>query len=1128
MTTESSNVDDGNPSKVMMADGGQSMHQTESTCDASGGSESECSAEHLALIQTDLKVKNHRLQGSAKTVELESTAPPPPPAPPSPPPPPPPPGEDASIGTVKPESTGKDASTGKNTSTGEKKEKKKESTGDDASDELAKMTGTTIADTDRSHDHCKKLLSITDTDALTKCSCNASSIVKLPSHEKCPSACPFTQAVEGESCFKLCVWGDACPDFHMARKFASTRVMECVPTCGKNVSDQIPGCLTCADFGKCATCIDGFKLGKDGKSCDHIPSTTMVVVWNVVYVLLGIVILFLVALTCVRPTVNPINWGYCLDYMQRCLPSHVDHSSGTPMWSPHPVFKTNLAKTPIGGVGTMLMFRFLIFATVCTLVLTLAVGITFETSTYDTEMEEASNVKACPTLASESNATLLAEIAGLKSRLSLLEEIGKQVEVDTSLLDFNASDTLHLEFDASRPWALGAAKAAKDDPTKSTAENLRDRVNKSAKLDSASLLKLRRQMFWVLGSMYILLIAGAWAFGWHILKVGQEFDDANSTMKDFALSVTGLPHDLRDPQLLEEYLKSHFGNTVVGVSIAYDYNSEHSELVEAAIDSWLLEEETKHPLVFVEDDAAAQQIAKVDTTPEPSPEDESTLKKVATFKYVDGLILGEDEEGLRRPEILTAEQEQEVINMLKDVKCSGKAYAVFSTQKAVEEIMAAAQLTLPLFDFHGMPYKIKLSEVWSEPEDIQWWYHCCDMGWNWKIPMALLICLVTMIIYFVSLIPLVKVYMGMTAVPGAQVNFLNEILLGALPGIGGAVMCIAVDLCSEWVGYHERDRRDVVVGLGAFALTCVTVVGDLYLTLQIAQGSSMDSAFAGSMVSFDAQLARELYGMLVPAYILCVAVVPTLAETNIPYFLFGYIVKTRPVPRRMAEKTMKVSPFENIYRYSDTISGICAMWTILFFISPKDWQAMSGCVLMVALQYSFSQWMMLRFYARMSNNSERLAWHGLHWWGVPLCMLFAAALMWGVQAEVLPYGTARYGFPTHFLVYFLGLKMIKRFIPERDSRDDTYTEVASILAAKGDYATMFNTNPIHCLKMKYLSSAGARYSSGIVPWALGKEHLQQGAPYLVKKQTPFCRALFGDCSWCKHRCGSCCGKKSES
>jgi hypothetical protein len=114
--------------------------------------------------------------------------------------------------------------------------------------------------------------------------------------------------------------------------------------------------------------------------------------------------------------------------------------------------------------------------------------------------------------------------------------------------------------------------------------------------------------------------------------------------------------------------------------------------------------------------------------------------------------------------------------------------------------------------------------------------------------------------------------------------------------------------------------------------------------------------------------------------------------------------------------------------------------------------------------------------------------------------------MYGVQGGLLPWGTARFGFPIHFAIYFLGLKMVKDKIPQPISRDDTYTEVVAELASKGDYATMFNTNPIHCLRLRHL---GKSKTCDIVPWTLGKEHLQQGAPKYVTKPVGFFSELLG-------------------
>lgn len=1045
--------------------------------------------------------------------------------------------------------------------------------------------------TDRHHDHCSKLLTSTDTDTLTKCSCNQTSIVKLHQGETCPSTCPFTQGIIGEPCFKLCVWGDACPDFHAARKFASTRVMECVPTCGKNETDHIPGCIECADFGKCAVCTDGFLLSEDGTRCDVQMSFGMKAFWGGLFFIVAIVALFLFCLTCCDSKVNVLNYQHAQGFMRRCLPSFIDDSSGRPVWSSRRVWKTNVLTEPVNGLGTMLMFRFLVFVTLCSLLLTFVVGITIDSSTYEKRVEKAANTADCPLLPSEINASLPSEINASfldhsphgVNPSSILRRIGNVGLVKTQLTKTNHTEPQDLRQD----WHEGKSGAGRGQntephdvmhlakhnlsatthvphvphpsshilswsdynqdvdplaiagylrtelnlvdltgldlndnsiqgieldlnkdpspPDKSVpgmidAAKVREKTDHAAEMDTKSLTRLRCRMFWVLGALYIVFLVSSWRFGWHILKTSLEYDDQNSSMKDFSLCIEGLPPDFREPEKLEEYLKSYFSCTVIGISIAFDY-SDYADLVDVAIDDWLLQVETERPLLSAD---AEPETRTSSAAEDPSKKVTSRRMSSSLFK-VDSLLLGASGDELKTLGTLTGEQKAEVVKMCQEIECSGKAYAVLKTQTGVTSILATAKMSTPLFSYNGAQYKLTLDEVWSEPEDIKWEYHVKSKH-QWRIPVGILICLATMVLYLTSLIPLVKVYINMAMVPGVQVSTLNELLLGVLPAIGGAVMCLAVDQVSEWIGYHERDRRDVIVGFGAFVLTCVTVVGDLYLTLQIAQGSSLDDAFNGSPVPFDRILADELFACVIPSYIICVAIAPTLAETFIPLFLFGYLVKNRPLPRRTSEKFMKVTPFETCYRYSDTLSGMCAMWTILFFLSPLSWKTLLGCSIMIVLQFLFSTWQMLRFYCRQTCNFDRLAWHGLHWWSVPLCMLFAACLMYGVQGGLLPWGTARFGFPIHFAIYCLGLKMVKDKIPQPISRDDTYTEVVTELASKGDYATMFNTNPIHCLRLRHL---GKSKKCDIVPWTVGKEHLQQGAPKYVTKPVGFFSELLG-------------------
>merc|ERR1719235_400742 len=172
-------------------------------------------------------------------------------------------------------------------------------------------------------------------------------------------------------------------------------------------------------------------------------------------------------------------------------------------------------------------------------------------------------------------------------------------------------------------------------------------------------------------------------------------------------------------------------------------------------------------------------------------------------------------------------------------------------------------------------------------------------------------------------------------------------------------------------------------------------------------------------------MAHELFGCVVPAYVLCVAVIPTLVEVNLPKYLFATLAKTRPLPRRLTEKSAALCPFESCFRYSDLLSGICAMWSMLFFLDTKVWQTMGFCLLLVFLHHVYSKWHYLRAYGSVKNNSERLAWHALHWWCVPVTMLVVAAVLHGMMAGVIPQGSARVGAIVHLVVFFLGLKLIQ-------------------------------------------------------------------------------------------------------
>merc|ERR1719235_1993648 len=107
-----------------------------------------------------------------------------------------------------------------------------------------------------------------------------------------------------------------------------------------------------------------------------------------------------------------------------------------------------------------------------------------------------------------------------------------------------------------------------------------------------------------------------------------------------------------------------------------------------------------------------------------------------------------------------------------------------------------------------------------------------------------------------------------------------------------------------------------------------------------------------------------------------------------------------------------------------------------------------------------SQWNMLRAYSHTLSNSERLAWHGLHWWGLPLGMIFGAMTFWGAQAGNFSSEFPLWAWLFHFVLYFGGLAIVAKFRPKAQRQhEDRYDDAVQNLGKKGHFSDFFNTNP---------------------------------------------------------------------
>jgi hypothetical protein len=362
-----------------------------------------------------------------------------------------------------------------------------------------------------------------------------------------------------------------------------------------------------------------------------------------------------------------------------------------------------------------------------------------------------------------------------------------------------------------------------------------------------------------------------------------------------------------------------------------------------------------------------------------------------------------------------------------------------------------------------------------------------------------------LLLYFLSVAPLAVMYVHVAHVPGINAHWTTEQFLGLLPGLGGAMLCNVLEWMTEHVGYWERSSRDFPLMLIGFLLTFVTVFSDLVLTLYLAEGTAYDESFHGAVMNYDRALARELFYCLVPGYVFCVAVIPSNLETVGTWILARLLIRSNSVPLRVSEKYIAPPPFELAFKYTDVLTGISAMLCMLPFMSPRVWQALAAGVLMVALVYLDSHWKVLRCYMLVRCNSERMAWNAMRLFAMPLTILAASAAFWGWEADII---SARVGVSVcamQFCVYMLALHMVAATAPlagvghHDHGLQDDYVVAAKRLQEIGIVATYLNTNPVHCLRAKYLdldeagSGSGGRAEFGslqeCVPFRPGKEHL---------------------------------------
>jgi len=162
-------------------------------------------------------------------------------------------------------------------------------------------------------------------------------------------------------------------------------------------------------------------------------------------------------------------------------------------------------------------------------------------------------------------------------------------------------------------------------------------------------------------------------------------------------------------------------------------------------------------------------------------------------------------------------------------------------------------------------------------------------------------------------------------------------------------------------------------------------------------------------------------------------------------------------------------------------------------------------LLFLILIHGIDKFKLLRETSQTFYTTRRLEETAQFWWALPSGVLAGITVWWAcsIHVKILPQEKAGLlsvlGFAAHVVFYTLFCKLVRSFVRPPESETMTYYDMCEQLKSEGKVWSYFNTNPIFCLRSKYLEVV----EPGVdvypcVPFVPGKQFLQPGVPKRIK------------------------------
>jgi hypothetical protein len=577
------------------------------------------------------------------------------------------------------------------------------------------------------------------------------------------------------------------------------------------------------------------------------------------------------------------------------------------------------------------------------------------------------------------------------------------------------------------------------------------------------------RMFKFLGITYIFILFLSLALSWWQVWYVRRWESNHTGLRHFAVMISGLDKSATSPTVVLEHVIRHSGmdaDDFVGVSIAYDIFDCTDDL-ELLVDNW-----------------AKDDNVPVDNLPP------------YYLKAVDSLLVDCGHRSHDNPH-----------HLLSNLTSSGNCFVVLHHMEAVNALLKRGVLP-PVEQYHEQ--ELTVSKVRDEPPAVIWESFTRANIW-WECFKAVVVFVGIISLWMMLYLPWAMDYIFYASIPGEQPDFKEDFILGLLIALGNAIVGNVVEMVVGWIGINNKGTRDVTVLYVGFCAVALNTFLDLLVVMEVAKGTSLDQAFEGHRVGYDAALAEGIVAIIIPGYLILPYVVAPIFLYLLPYYLSKRIITSRSVGIREAERALEAPPFDVVpWRYIDFVNNITICLTMLVFTTPASYKVMLTLVFSFILIFFIDRYLLLRGLSEMVYTSSKLAKNFSRLFCLPTGILAGITGWWGVKAGVLPWFAPWAFGAAHCVVYLVLLETCRpverlmksellhrsaaRFGAEGLFQDQesvkTYKEVVHNMAEEGKFYSYWNTNAAQCLRYKYLKEDVPGAPRGhLAPYSHGKEML---------------------------------------